>query len=62
MGVRTMGNTMDKKVSAKKMFILWEMMATLESMLWEIFFEEFMGFCAEKDEGPSSDAVDDYTL
>jgi hypothetical protein len=29
------------------MFLLWEIMADLESVLWEIFFDEFMQLCLE---------------
>ena len=40
---------MQKEIQVKKMFLLWEIMAELESLLWEVYFEEFMDFCFEKE-------------
>jgi len=38
---------MNKEINVKKLFLLWEIMADLESLLWEIYFEEFMELCCE---------------
>jgi hypothetical protein len=39
---------MNKEINVKKLFLLWEIMTELESLLWEIYFEEFMELCIEK--------------
>ena len=39
---------MNKKINVKKLFLLWEIMAELESVLWDIYFDEFMQLCIEK--------------
>ena len=38
---------MSRQINVKKMFLLWEIMAELESVLWEIYFDEFMQLCLE---------------
>jgi hypothetical protein len=38
---------MDKEINVKKLFLLWEIMAELESVLWDIYFDEFMQLCIE---------------
>ena len=38
---------MSRQINVKKMFLLWEIMAELESLLWEIYFDEFMQLCLE---------------
>ena len=38
---------MSRQINVKKMFLLCEIMAELESVLWEIYFDEFMQLCLE---------------
>jgi hypothetical protein len=38
---------MNKQIHVKKMYLLWEIIAELESVLWEMYFEEFMQLCIE---------------
>ncbi len=35
-------------IPIEKMFALWETMGQIEALLLDIYFEEFMGLCAEK--------------
>lgn len=39
---------MKKEINVKRLFLLWEIMAELESLLWEVYFDEFMDLCTEK--------------
>ena len=43
---------MNKEINVKKLFLLWEIIAELESLLWEIYFDEFMQLCIEKHPDP----------
>jgi hypothetical protein len=38
---------MNKEINVKKLFLLWQIIAELESVLWEIYFDEFMQLCIE---------------
>jgi hypothetical protein len=47
---------MQKEIRVKKMFLLWEIMAELESLLWEVYFEDFMDICIERESDVMNDS------
>ena len=46
---------MQKEIQVKKIFLLWEIMVELETLLWEIYYEEFMELCIERTPDPGND-------